>query len=112
MKILTNKKVKSLFCKVLICILVFALISAALMYFGFENATLYIFICSLCMFLAILIVLYKYFDEQNKIIENAEAQITEYISGNQTARIECNDEGELYKLFHKVNSLVAILNIP
>lgn len=25
-------------------------------------------------------------------------------------RIECNDEGELYRLFHEVNSLVSILN--
>ena len=110
MKILTNNKIKSLFCKVLICISVFVFFSISLLYLEIENAALYIFIFSLCMFLSILIILYKYFNEQNKIIENAQAQITEYISGNQAARIECDDEGELYKLFHKVNSLVAILN--
>jgi len=43
-------------------------------------------------------------------MENAVTQITEYISGNRTARIECDDEGELYRLFHEVNSLVSILN--
>jgi len=43
-------------------------------------------------------------------MENAVMQITEYISGNRTARIECDDEGELYRLFHEVNSLVSILN--
>lgn len=32
------------------------------------------------------------------------------ISGNKEVTIECNDEGELYRLFHEVNSLVAILN--
>ena len=37
-------------------------------------------------------------------------QITEYISGNREARIACAEEGELYRLFHEVNSLVAILN--
>ena len=38
------------------------------------------------------------------------AQIREYIAGNRNARIECDDEGDLYKLFHEVNSLVTILN--
>jgi len=48
--------------------------------------------------------------EQNKTMENAITQIREYISGNQNAHIQCNDEGELYRLFHEVNSLVSILN--
>ncbi len=59
---------------------------------------------------AILLLCYGYFREQNKIMENAILQITEYISGNKDISIECNDEGELYRLFHEVNSLVAILN--
>ena len=77
MKILTNNKIKSLFCKVLICISVFVIFSVSLLYLEIENAALYIFIFSVCMFLIILITLYKYFNEQNKIIENAQAQITE-----------------------------------
>lgn len=59
---------------------------------------------------AILLFCYGYFKEQHKIMENAISQITEYISGNKEVTIECNDEGELYRLFHEVNSLVAILN--
>ncbi len=110
MKILTNKKIKSLFCAILFCALVFTAISVLVMIFEPENAAVYIFIVSLCMFAAILIDLYRYFSEQNKIIEKAETQITEYIAGNRTARIECDEEGELYKLFHKINSLVSILN--
>lgn len=43
-------------------------------------------------------------------MENAISQITDYISGNKDITIECNDEGELFRLFHEVNSLVAILN--
>lgn len=43
-------------------------------------------------------------------MENAVTQIRRYISGNHDARIDCNDEGELYRLFHEVNALVAILN--
>lgn len=110
MKILTTKKIKSLFCVTVVCILIFVLFSALLMFFKAENAAALIFAVALSAFAAILISLYGYFRKQNKIIEKAEAQITEYISGNQNARIECDDEGELYKLFHKVNSLVSILN--
>jgi hypothetical protein len=62
------------------------------------------------MGIAILLLCYGYFREQQKVMENAISQITEYISGNKDVTIECNDEGELYRLFHEVNSLVAILN--
>lgn len=110
MKILTNKKIKDLFSRILICILLFCVISAVIMTLVTKNAAIYIFLCSLCMAVAILIVCYEYFKEQHKIIEDAILQITEYISGNQNARIECDYEGELYRLFHEVNSLVSILN--
>ena len=43
-------------------------------------------------------------------METAVSQIMEYISGNHEARIDCDKEGEVYRLFHEVNSLVAILN--
>ncbi|MCH5210005.1 MAG: HAMP domain-containing histidine kinase [Oscillospiraceae bacterium] len=110
MKIFTNRKIKSLFCTILFFALFFALVSVLLMIFEARNTALYIFIAALVVLAAALINLYRYFRNQNKIIENAEEQITEYISGNHTARIECDEEGELYKLFHKVNSLAAILN--
>lgn len=110
MKILTNKKIKSLFSGILICISVFTLISLFIIHINPESAAFYILICSLCMAFVILIIWYRYFIEQHKMIKNAETQIADYISGNQNARIACDDEGELYKLFHGVNSLVSILN--
>lgn len=110
MKILNNRKIKSLFCVIAVCTFVFVIISALLMIFKLKNAAVYIFICGVVLFLATLVALYRYFAEQNKIIEKAEAQITEYIAGNQAARIDCDEEGELNKLFHKINSLASILN--
>ena len=110
MRILTNRKIKALFCVIAVCALVFAVISALLMIFESKNAAVYILVCGVSLFLVTLIALYRYFAEQNTIIEKAEAQITEYIAGNQAARIDCDNEGELNKLFHKVNSLAAILN--
>ncbi|MDO5396611.1 MAG: HAMP domain-containing sensor histidine kinase [bacterium] len=110
MKILMNKNIKSLFRAVWVCIFIFVLICTVLIIFEVKNAAVYILVCTLCLFFAILAYLYKYFTEQNKIIEAAEAKLTEYISGNCDARIECDDEGELYKLFHKVNMLAGVLN--
>ena len=43
-------------------------------------------------------------------MEQAVSQINGYLDGNRNARIECDDEGELYRLFHAVNSLAAVLN--
>lgn len=110
MKILVNKKIKLLFCWILFFIVVFSMLSIAFILLGLTNAAWYVLVSSLCMDILILAVGYWYFKGQNKIMENAVIQIKDYISGNQNARIECNDEGELYRLFHEVNSLVSILN--
>lgn len=110
MKIFVNRKTKILFNWVLLLLTAFTLFSVAFILLKIENAALYVLACSLCMGILLLASLYGYFKEQNKIMENAIAQIKEYISGDQNVRLECDDEGELYRLFHEVNSLVAILN--
>lgn len=110
MKILANRKIKALFYKIMVCMLIFIVVSVSFMMFEFNNAALYILLCALFMCIAIMAACYGYFKEQNEIMENAVAQITEYISGNRETRIECDEEGEMYRLFHEVNSLAAILN--
>lgn len=110
MKIFVNRKIKRLFCHILLCILFFTLTAVLLMELKVRNAAVYTIACFLLMSAAILTLLFGYFRHQHKIMENAILQITEYISGDQDVTIECNDEGELYRLFHEVNSLVAILN--
>ena len=88
----------------------FTLLSAAFIGLKTRNAASYILAASLCMSLSLLVTAYLYFRDQNKIMEDAVTQIRAYISGNRNARIECDDEGELYRLFHEVNSLVSVLN--
>lgn len=110
MKIFANRRIKSLFCKLLLYMLISVLFSVSLLLLEPENTAFYIFSCSFCMGIAAVISCYQYFKEQNEIMEDAVTQITSYISGDRNARIECDDEGELYRLFHEVNSLAAILN--
>lgn len=110
MKIFVNLKIKRLFSGIMLCILSFTLIVVLFIELEVRNVAVYTIICFLLMGTVILALCYRYFKEQYKIMENAISQITEYISGNKDATIECNDEGEFYRLFHEVNSLVAILN--
>ena len=110
MKILANKKIKVLFSKIVACIVIFVLTALLLTSFEAGSTALVIVLCMVDMGAAILIFCYGYFKEQNKIMETAVSQITEYISGNHEARIDCDEEGEVYRLLHEVNSLVVILN--
>ena len=110
MKIFANRKIRFLCTGIVSCILGFVLISAILTSLNVENAAYYIILCGVCMGALILLLCYGYFWEQQKTMENAISQISEYMAGNKNVSIECNDEGELYRLFHEVNSLVTILN--
>ncbi|HFL3243905.1 TPA: sensor histidine kinase, partial [Clostridioides difficile] len=110
MQIFVNKKIKQFFIMVLGSIIAFALVSVVLIALAIDHAEIYIMVSALIMGMFILISGYWYFREQSKLMEYAITQIKEYTSGNENARIECNNEGELYLLFHEVNSLVSILN--
>ncbi len=109
MKILIDKNIKTLFETILICVLAFCFVSITFLHITKEHAAVCILITALIMAAAILAACYHYFVKQDKLLESAAAQITDYISGNRTARIPCNEEGELYRLFHEINSLAAIL---
>ncbi len=45
-----------------------------------------------------------------EIEEDAEKKIKAFIDGDMEARIFCDKDGQIYSLFHSVNSLSAILN--
>ena len=110
MKILVNRKIKRLFLYVLLAVAIFTAASILMICLGLKNIALYVAIAAVLMALLIFAVLYWYFRDQSKTMNEAIEQIREYISGNRNARIECDDEGDLYRLFHEVNSLVTILN--
>ena len=110
MKIFVTQNIKSLFIKMLLCMLVCILLSVLLIVLGVKHTAVYILIAFLFTDAAILAVCYQYFQTQNKIMEDAVTQMKEYISGNESARIACNNEGELYRLFYEVNFLVSTLN--
>lgn len=111
MRILADQRIRALFSRIGICIGVFISLSAVMsISLGAKAQLLGIFLTSLCTAAAILTFCSIYFREQDKILEDAAAQIKDYIAGDLDARIACDGEGELYHLFHQINSLAAILN--
>ena len=55
-------------------------------------------------------VLFRYFQGQSALLEQAVQQIQSCLDGNSDARLDCDREGELYRLFHSVNALAAVLS--
>ena len=110
MRILINAKVKALFGQMVFWILAFSLVSAVFLDKDTAGRGYLHVLVPLTMGIAVLAVCYRYFREQDRILEDAVVKIQEYMAGNRDVRIECNEEGELYRLFHEVNSLAAILN--
>lgn len=110
MKILVDRKIKRLFFRILAVIVGFSLLSTILLAAEVENAVLYVPTTFVCVGIFILIALYRYFLQQHYTMDRAVEQIHAFMAGDSAARIECDDEGELNRLFHEVNSLAAILN--
>ena len=110
MKIFTNKDIKTLFIGVSLFLFCNTILSQIILWRFHRNSPLALFILSLFIGCGILLFCFCYFHKQHKIMESAVAEIDDYLIGDTDARIECDDEGEMYKLFHSVNTLVSVLN--
>lgn len=110
MKIFVNKDIKNFFITITILVFVYVLSAIFVIWNSFSKEILLLFFLSAILTAAIFFVCFRYFMDQNRIIEKAASKITEYLSGNKNARIDCMNEGELYKLFHEVNTLASVLD--
>lgn len=110
MKIFANKEIKKLFLAVSVIWVASLLLTQGFLWLCYQRFSLFLLLVSVLAGVSILIVCFFYFRKQNQIMEQAVSQINRYLDGNCNARIECDNEGELYRLFHSVNSLVAVLN--
>ena len=124
MRILVNQKIKTLFLQISLCMVGFLLFFAAFLGWEMKGSTLpmqetgtairtmaiVVPVCILGMGILAITLCYRFFKEQDKVMGDAVTRIQAFVSGDLDARIECNEEGELYRLFHEVNSLAAILN--
>ena len=110
MKIFANKEIKKLFLAVSVIWVASLLLTQGFLWLCYQRFSLFLLLVFVLSGGAILAVGCSYFKKQNQAMEQAVSQINAYLDGDHNARIECDDEGELYRLFHTVNSLAAVLN--
>lgn len=110
MKIFANKEIKKLFLAVSVIWVASLLLTQGFLWLCYQRFSLFLLLVFVLLGGAILAVGCSYFKKQNQVMEQAVSQINAYLDGDHNARIECDDEGELYRLFHTVNSLAAVLN--
>ena len=110
MKIFANKEIKKLFLAVSVIWVASLLLTQGFLWLCYQRFSLFLLLVFVLSGGAILAVGCSYFKKQNQVMEQAVSQINAYLDGDHNARIDCDDEGELYRLFHTVNSLAAVLN--
>lgn len=110
MRMLANRQTRRLFGGTAGAVVLFTAAAAAAAAWGQSYAAALVVGAGACLGLSLLGGLYLYFRNQEQILEQAVAQVQAYLAGNTDARLPCEEEGELYRLFQEVNSLAAILN--
>lgn len=110
MKIFADRDIKRLFQILSVVLIGSPLLSEAYIlriYGSFAVLPLVIGVLTAC---AVWAVCFSFFRRQNSIMETAVSRINAYLDGDSAERIDCDEEGEMYRLFHSVNSLAAVLN--
>lgn len=110
MTIFANRRIKRLFVCILASALLLTLAAVLLSHYDVPHAEHWLLVCVFVFVVLVLALCYHYFSTQQRIMEEAVSQIRRYLDGDTTASIDAGDEGELYRLFHEVNTLVAVLN--
>lgn len=110
MKIFANKEIKKLFLAVSVIWAASLLLTQGFLWLCYQRFSLFLLLVFVLAGGAISVVGCSYFKKQNQVMEQAVSQLHAYLDGDCNARVECDEEGELYRLFHTVNSMAAVLN--
>lgn len=109
-RILSNRHIRNLFVEILVTLAGGALLSGLILFFGSDRALLPLIILAFSEIGLTVFFLYRYFQRQSEMIETASARIGEYLDGDTDARLESDEEGELYRLFGDINTLAGVLS--
>lgn len=110
MRIFANKDMKTFFLLLSATLALFLLMAEGCVWLLYQRFSWWLLLIFLLTAVAVWAVCFWYFSRQHRLMEQAVSQINDCLNGNVDARIECDDEGELYRLFHSINSLAAVLN--
>lgn len=110
MRLFADKDIKRLFLATGVVFGIFLFIAEGLLLLCCRIFSVWLLVLILLAACGVWAVCLGYVNKQNRVMENAVSQINAYLDGNVDARIACDMEGQMYKLFHSVNTLAAILN--
>ena len=110
MKLFANDDIRHFFYAISAVMAAFLLLSEVVVWLLYGELSLPLLLLFLLPAGCVPAISLWYFHKQNRIMENAVSQINDYLAGNSQARIDCDKEGEMYRLFHSVNTLAAVLN--
>lgn len=79
-------------------------------YYLLGKISALILLISAAVTAAVILLCCRYFVIQDALIEKAALQTKRFLSGDTDARIECDEEGELFSFFQSVNTLSSVLN--
>lgn len=110
MKLFANLKIRNLFKVLALAWACMLLAAEGALWLNCHRVSFGMLLCFLVAGCGAGLAFWKYFKTQHETLEKAATQIQAYLDGNRSARLECDEEGELYRLFHSVNALAAVLN--
>lgn len=110
MKILADLSIRRLFVELAGAVAGFTALTGIFSLAFPAGSVFWIWLMAVCMAGLMTASLWKYFCARNREMEQAVSIISDWTAGVRDARIPCDEEGELNRLFQEVNVLAAILN--
>ena len=110
MKLLANEETKKLFQALAAVLIMFSAFSAFTVWRVCGKISVLLWLPFVLLSIAVLGLCFVYVIRQHRTMEDAVVQIQSFLDGNMNARIACDKEGDLYHLFHRVNTLATVLN--
>lgn len=110
MKVFANREIRILFQTVLAVWVVALALTQGIVWHTTHAFSFGLLLIFLLLGSCLWGVLFRHFQRQNALLEQAVRQIQSCLDGNPDARLDCDREGELYRLFHAVNALAAVLS--
>lgn len=109
MKFFADRSVRMLFALVFAALVLFTVLTLWMVQRAGASAVLPVSGLAILFALVLLALLVWYFRRQSRLIDKAIARIRAFLAGDVEARIDSDEEGELYRLFHEINAMAAIL---
>lgn len=109
-RIFVNQKIKKFFVMLtaVLCAFFFSIQYITWKIYGTISGI--ILVLFLLTIISVLLICFWYVYSQNRMIETAITKMNAYLDGDTEVRIDCDEEGSIYQLFHSINTLAAVLN--